>query len=131
MQTVVRNISRSSRSQFPSWPSIHLPHHTLISLDLQPPHSNMSVKEKPKITENKKGEQYTKISFKPDLVKFNLPAENGLAGDMEALLSKRVFDMAGTLKNVKVWLNEERLKITGFKKYVEMYTSGINEVRVL
>ncbi|KAA1105844.1 DNA topoisomerase 2 [Puccinia graminis f. sp. tritici] len=89
--------------------------------------NNMSVKEKPKITENKKGEEYTKISFKPDLVKFNLPAENGLAGDMEALISKRVYDMAGTLRNVKVWLNDERIKLTGFKKYVEMYTSGVNE----
>jgi DNA topoisomerase-2 len=88
----------------------------------------MSVKEKPKITENKKGEEYTKIIFKPDLVKFNLPAENGLAGDMEALISKRVYDMAGTLRNVKVWLNDERIKLTGFKKYVEMYTNGVNEV---
>jgi len=91
--------------------------------------NNMSVKEKPKITENKKGEEYTKITFKPDLVKFNLPAENGLAGDMEALISKRVYDMAGTLRNVKVWLNDERLKLSGFKKYVEMYTSGINEAQ--
>ncbi|POW17206.1 hypothetical protein PSTT_00602 [Puccinia striiformis] len=89
--------------------------------------NNMSVKEKPKITDNKKGEEYTKITFKPDLVKFNLPAENGLAGDMEALISKRVYDMAGTLRNVKVWLNDERIKLTGFKKYVEMYTSGVNE----
>lgn len=89
--------------------------------------NNMSIKEKPKITENKKGEEFTKITFRPDLVKFNLPSENGLAGDMEALLSKRVYDMAGTLKNVKVWLNDERIKITGFKKYVEMYTNGLNE----
>ncbi|MBW0470843.1 hypothetical protein O181_010558 [Austropuccinia psidii MF-1] len=89
--------------------------------------NNMSTKEKPKITENKKGEEYTKITFKPDLVKFNLPAENGLAGDMEALLSKRVYDLAGTLKNVKVWLNDERVKVNGFKKYVEMYINGINE----
>ncbi|PLW47395.1 hypothetical protein PCANC_05840 [Puccinia coronata f. sp. avenae] len=91
--------------------------------------NNMSVKEKPKITENKKGEEYTKIIFKPDLVKFNLPAENGLAGDMEALISKRVYDMAGTLRNVKVWLNDERIKLTGFKKYVEMYTNGVNEAQ--
>ncbi|MBW0507902.1 hypothetical protein O181_047617, partial [Austropuccinia psidii MF-1] len=89
--------------------------------------NNMSTKEKPKITENKKGEEYTKITFKPDLVKFNLPAENGLAGDMEALLNKRVYDLAGTLKNVKVWLNAERVKVNGFKKYVEMYINGINE----
>ncbi|CAH7676316.1 DNA topoisomerase II [Phakopsora pachyrhizi] len=89
--------------------------------------NNMSVKEKPKITENKKGEEYTKISFKPDLVKFNLPAENGLAGDMEALLCKRVYDLAGTLRNVKVSLNGERIKVNNFKKYVELYTNGINE----
>lgn len=88
----------------------------------------MSTKGAPRITDAKKSEDFTKISFKPDLEKFNL-GEHGLAGDMDALLSKRVYDMAGTLRDVKVYLNGERIKVNGFKKYVDMYTSGINEVR--
>ncbi|KAG0146125.1 hypothetical protein CROQUDRAFT_44873, partial [Cronartium quercuum f. sp. fusiforme G11] len=69
---------------------------------------NMSIKEKPEITENKKGEEHTKISLKPDLARFSLPPESGIMRDMEALLSRRVDDMAGNLKDVKVWLNDER-----------------------
>lgn len=86
----------------------------------------MSTKNAPKITDSKKVEEYTKITFKPDLAKFNLP-EGGLAGDMEALLSKRVYDLAGTMRDVKVYLNGERIKVNGFKKYVEMYTTGVKE----
>ncbi len=36
--------------------------------------------------------------------------------DTEALLMKRVYDMAGTVKDVKVFLNDERLKVKGFKQ---------------
>lgn len=86
----------------------------------------MSTKNAPKITDLKKSDDFTKITFKPDLAKFNLP-EGGLAGDMEALLSKRVYDMAGTMRDVKVYLNGERIKVNGFKKYVELYTNGAKE----
>lgn len=36
--------------------------------------------------------------------------------DTEALLMKRVYDMAGTVRDVKVFLNDERLKVKGFKQ---------------
>ena len=36
--------------------------------------------------------------------------------DTYALLTKRVYDLAGTMKDVKVFLNGERLKIKGFKQ---------------
>lgn len=36
--------------------------------------------------------------------------------DTYALLMKRVYDIAGTVKDIKVYLNDERLKIKGFKQ---------------
>lgn len=88
--------------------------------------NNMSEKGKPKITENKKGEEWTKITFKPDFERFGMP--DGIDSDTESLLMKRVYDMAGTVAGVKVQLNGEKLKIKTFKGYVEMYTQAINEV---
>lgn len=87
---------------------------------------NMSVTGTPKITENKKKDEFTKISFRPDFDKFGMP--NGIDDDTEALLKKRVYDMAGTLAGVKVSLNDERLKVKNFKSYVEMYTQAVIEV---
>ncbi|KAJ9119885.1 hypothetical protein QFC24_005599 [Naganishia onofrii] len=80
--------------------------------------NNMSKKGEPKITENKKGEEYTKITFKPDLARFGMTE---IDDDTEALLMKRVYDMAGTVRDVKVFLNDERLKVKGFKQYIDMY----------
>jgi DNA topoisomerase-2 len=79
---------------------------------------NMSKVGKAKITKNSKGEEYTCITFRPDLTRFGMDA---IDEDTVALLKKRVYDMAGTVKNVKVYLNDERLKIKTFKQYVEMY----------
>lgn len=87
---------------------------------------NMSDKGKPKITDNKKGEEWTKITFRPDFGRFGLP--DGLTDDIESLLMKRVYDMAGTCFGVKVELNGERLKVRTFKQYVEMYTNAVNEI---
>lgn len=36
--------------------------------------------------------------------------------DTYSLLAKRVYDMAGTIKGIKVHLNDERIKINGFKQ---------------
>lgn len=36
--------------------------------------------------------------------------------DTNALLMKRVYDMAGTVKDVKVFLNDERIKVKNFKQ---------------
>ncbi|KAG7531692.1 hypothetical protein FFLO_04202 [Filobasidium floriforme] len=82
---------------------------------------NMSKKGTPKITDNKKAEEYTRITFKPDLPRFGM---DKIDADTEALLMKRVYDMAGTVKDCKVFLNDERLKVKGFKQYIEMYLSA-------
>ncbi|CAG8851801.1 19873_t:CDS:1, partial [Gigaspora margarita] len=79
---------------------------------------NMSVKQNAKLTLYSKKEEYTEITFKPDLAKFGLTE---LTDDIIALLKKRVFDMAGCVKNVKVFLNDERLKIKNFKEYIQKY----------
>nr|KIR87863.1 DNA topoisomerase II [Cryptococcus tetragattii IND107] len=83
--------------------------------------NNMSKKGIPKITDNKKGEEWTKITFKPDLERFGM---DGIDDDTNALLMKRVYDMAGTVKDVKVFLNDERIKVKNFKQYVEMYLNA-------
>lgn len=76
---------------------------------------------KAKITKNGKGEDYTRVTFRPDLKRFGMDA---IDDDTVALLKKRVYDMAGTVKDVKVFLNDERLKIKGFKSYVDMYLNS-------
>ncbi|KAF8060944.1 DNA topoisomerase II [Lyophyllum atratum] len=80
--------------------------------------NNMSVCGKPKITKNARGEEWTRVTFRPDLKRFGM---DSIDEDTASLLRKRVFDMAGTVKDVKVFLNDERLKIKNFKQYVEMY----------
>lgn len=41
--------------------------------------------------------------------------------DIVSLMRKRVYDMAGLLPNVKVFLNEKLLEINTFLTYVDMY----------
>ena len=61
--------------------------------------SNMSKKTEPKITTCKPSDNWTSITFKPDLAKFGMET---LESDVVMLMRKRVFDMAGVLgKSVK------------------------------
>ena len=79
----------------------------------------MTQKGNPKITSCKATDNYTSVTFKPDLAKFGM-AE--LEADTVALMTKRVYDLAGVLgKGVKVTLNGERIPIKGFSDYVDMY----------
>ncbi|KAF8641179.1 hypothetical protein AX17_000814 [Amanita inopinata Kibby_2008] len=80
--------------------------------------SNMSVCGKPKVTKNTRGEEWTRVTFRPDLKRFGM---DSIDDDIAGLLRKRAYDLAGTVKDVKVFLNDERLKIKNFKQYVEMY----------
>ncbi|PBL01342.1 type II DNA topoisomerase [Armillaria gallica] len=82
---------------------------------------NMSICGKPKITKNSKGEEWTRVSFRPDLARFGM---DSIDEDTAALLRKRVYDMAGTVRDVKVFLNDERVKVRNFKQYVEMYLNS-------
>lgn len=82
--------------------------------------TNMSNCGKAKITKYKK-EDYTQVKFKPDLPRFGM---DSIDDDTLALLKKRVYDMAGTVKNIKVVLNGTTLKVKSFKQYVEMYINS-------
>ncbi|KAK9322223.1 DNA topoisomerase [Lipomyces orientalis] len=85
--------------------------------------TNMGKVGKPKITENAKGDEYTKISFKPDLKLFGMTK---LDDDLIGIMMRRVYDLAGSVKNVKVYLNNDRLKIRNFKQYIEMYVNALS-----
>jgi len=82
---------------------------------------NMSKMEKAKITANKSAD-FVKVSFLPDYKRFGM--ENGIDDDLEGLIYRRIYDMAGTVSGVKVWLNGEHLKIN-FKSYCELYAKAI------
>ena len=79
-----------------SQPSVHK------SLVPQVFNSNMSKKSEPKITSCKPSDNWTSITFSPDLAKFGMES---LEEHAVMLMRKRVYDMAGVLgKTVKVAL---------------------------
>ena len=90
-------------------------------------HNNMSVCCKPKITSAKR-KDYTRITFAPDFAKFGL---QGMTPDIKALFEKRVYDIAGTTpKDVRVYLNGQKLPISNFKQYCAMYFSDSDRAPV-
>ena len=88
--------------------------------------ANMSKMGPANITANNKGDDYTKVTFWPDFPKFKM---TGMDDDFEALVKRRVYDLAGTCSGVKVYLNGDRIKISDFKKYMEMHTLAIKRER--
>ena len=83
---------------------------------LEPTVKNLTAAEK------KKGD-YVKITFSPDLPRFNM---THLDEDAVGLLSKRAYDMAGSMaicagKKLVVSLNGEKLAIKNFKEYLEVF----------
>ncbi|KAH7659032.1 DNA topoisomerase type IIA protein [Dioscorea alata] len=88
---------------------------------------NMSKKSEPNITKCKNGENWTKVTFKPDLAKFNMTM---LEDDVVALMKRRVVDLAGTLgKTVKVELNGKRVPVKSFADYVNLYLQSASKFR--
>ena len=63
---------------------------------------------------------YTKVTFEPDLKKFKMKE---LDDDTVALLSKRVYDLAGcTPSSVNVYLNGKKISVVpNFEKYTDLY----------
>ena len=86
--------------------------------------NNMSCMGKAKISSSKSA-SFTRVTFTPDWKRFQM---TGIDDDFEALLKRRVYDMAGTVKGVKVFLNGTQIKLD-FKKYIEMYAKAINSER--
>jgi DNA topoisomerase-2 len=60
---------------------------------------NMLEKGKPRITDNNKAEDWTEITFKPDLKRFEMEE---LEDDMIELMRRRVWDVAGCNSSLKV-----------------------------
>ncbi|XP_029428608.1 DNA topoisomerase 2-alpha [Rhinatrema bivittatum] len=64
------------------------------------------------------GDDYTCITFQPDLSKFKMQS---LDKDIIALMSRRAYDVAGSSQGVKVFLNGKKLPVSGFRSYVDLY----------
>ncbi|KAI0013093.1 type II DNA topoisomerase [Xylariaceae sp. FL0662B] len=82
---------------------------------------NMSKMDKPKISSSKSSD-FVRVTFRPDWRRFGMP--DGIDDDLESLLYRRIYDMAGTVRGVKVYLNDTHIKLD-FKKYCEMYAKAI------
>ncbi|KAM9987338.1 hypothetical protein ACTFIZ_005365 [Dictyostelium cf. discoideum] len=80
--------------------------------------NNMRSKEDPRITSYQNKTDYTKITFYPELDRFGMV---DFDDDLVALLSKRVYDIAGCNPTLKVSLNDEELGIRSFEKYINLY----------
>ncbi|CAN1342380.1 DNA topoisomerase 2 [Linum perenne] len=88
--------------------------------------NNMGTKSEPAIIKCKASENWTKVSFKPDLEKFNM---SHLEEDVVALMRKRVVDMAGCLGKggVKVELDGNHIPLKSFQDYVNLYLDSTSE----
>ncbi|KAG1697693.1 DNA topoisomerase 2-beta [Nymphon striatum] len=82
--------------------------------------NNMTKTKEPKIMPHK-GDDYTKVTFKPDLRKFNMES---LDKDIIGLLSRRAYDIAGCIRGIKVFLNGKRLAVKNFEDYCKLYVKN-------
>ena len=83
--------------------------------------SNMSVTSEPMV-EDLPGEEFTKVTFQPSLTRFGL---SRLDPDLVAIISRRAFDIAATLRGVEeVYLNGKKIPINSFKDYVDLFTKN-------
>lgn len=55
------------------------------------------------------GEEYTCITFRPDLAKFKMSI---LDRDTVALMTRRAYDIAGVSKGVRVFFNDKKLPVS-------------------
>ncbi|GJU89399.1 DNA topoisomerase 2 [Tanacetum coccineum] len=91
--------------------------------------NNMGKKSEPTITKCMNSENWTMVSFKPDLAKFGMKC---LEDDTVALMKRRVIDLAGCLgKGVKVELDGTRVPPKTFEDYVKLYLgTSIDTTRI-
>lgn len=79
----------------------------------------MSRKDEPLIQANPSGQDFTKVSFRPDLPKFSMER---LDDDIVSLMTKRVYDLAGvTDSKVRVKLNGKLIECRNFEDYTDYY----------
>lgn len=88
--------------------------------------NNMSEKTKPKIT-SCKTKPYTCITFSPDLELFGMKE---LDDDIIDMMKKRVYDMtACTDEHIKVYLNNVKIPVKTFERYVDLYIGKNKETK--
>ena len=80
----------------------------------------MNERMEPEIKKVSSGTDFTCISFKPDLARFKM---DRLDEDIVALLSKRVYDIAGTNSTsqgsrLNVFLNGTKIEIKSFERVI-------------
>lgn len=73
------------------------------------------------ILKDAKDEDFTCVTFEPDLAKFKMER---LDDDTVALLARRAYDIAASSPGVKVYLNDKRLPITKFEDYCKLYLTN-------
>lgn len=86
---------------------------------------NNMTKDKDPFVSKSTGEDFTRITFKPDLAKFKMTE---LDDDIISLISRRAYDVAGSTKGVKVYLNDKLLPVKILKhKSVWIFISIYSE----
>lgn len=81
--------------------------------------NNMRTKNEPIITHST-SKPYTMLTFLPDYMKFE--CNDGITNDIYKLFEKRVYDLSGICpEDMSIYLNNEKIKIRGFDKYINLY----------
>tara|TARA_B110000261_G_scaffold132212_1_gene148575 strand:- start:763 stop:4203 length:3441 start_codon:yes stop_codon:yes gene_type:complete len=89
---------------------------------------NMSKKNKPTITKYSKY-PYTKITFYPDLKRFNI---SKIGTNLFKLMQKRVYDLCAlTNDNIGIYFNNEKININNFQKYAQLYLNGYDSKDII
>lgn len=79
---------------------------------------NMAKTSEPKVEQSSSKDDFTKITFHPDLTKFKMEK---LEDDIISLMRRRAYDVAASTRGVSVFLNGLKLPIKNFKDYIDMY----------
>ena len=79
---------------------------------------NMTERSEPSISNGSKG--FTQVTYTPDYQRLGMNLDDG----NYAKIIKRVYDVAGCNKHLKIYLNGERIKIGSFKDYIGFYTDS-------
>ena len=79
----------------------------------------MQQKFAPEISENKSKQDFTCITFWPDLARFGMSI---MDGDIVSLMTKRAYDLAGVVDGkVNVVVNGKMIGIKNFNLYCDLY----------
>ena len=84
----------------------------------------MSKADEP-VLRDAKDDDFTCITFTPDLAKFKMDC---LDDDTISLLARRAYDIAASTPGIKVFLNDKKLPISKFEDYCKLYlTAEVDE----